>query len=59
MNSLLLLFFLDEHIRALLLVRSADLFKVCLAVWFAGVFQIIFRAKMYVNDVFLFFKNHF
>jgi hypothetical protein len=26
----------------------------------AGAFQITFRAKMYVNDVFfLFFKNHF
>ena len=25
----------------------------------AGVFQIIFRAKIHVNDVFLFFKNHF
>jgi hypothetical protein len=25
----------------------------------AGAFQIIFRAKMHVNDVFLFFKNHF
>jgi hypothetical protein len=25
----------------------------------AGTFQIIFRAKMYANDVFLFFKNHF
>jgi hypothetical protein len=24
----------------------------------AGAFQIIFRAKMHVNDVFLFFKNH-
>jgi len=24
-----------------------------------GIFQIIFRAKMYVNDIFLFFKNHF
>jgi hypothetical protein len=24
-----------------------------------GAFQIIFRAKMHVNDVFLFFKNHF
>jgi hypothetical protein len=57
MNSLLLLFFfLDEHTRALLLVRSADLFKVC---WFAGAFQITFRAKMHVNDVFSFFKNHF
>jgi hypothetical protein len=22
-------------------------------------FQIIFRAKMHANDVFLFFKNHF
>jgi len=25
----------------------------------AGAFQIIFRAKMHVNDVFLFFKNYF
>jgi len=25
----------------------------------AGVFQIIFCAKIYVNDVFLFFKNYF
>jgi hypothetical protein len=25
----------------------------------AGAFQITFRAKMHVNDVFLFFKNHF
>jgi hypothetical protein len=25
----------------------------------AGAFQIAFRAEMYVNDVFLFFKNHF
>jgi len=25
----------------------------------AGAFQIIFRAKMHVNDVFSFFKNHF
>jgi hypothetical protein len=25
----------------------------------AGTFQIIFRAKMHVNDVFLFLKNHF
>jgi len=25
----------------------------------AGTFQIIFRAKMHANDVFLFFKNHF
>jgi hypothetical protein len=25
----------------------------------AGVFQITFRAKIHVNDVFLFFKNHF
>jgi hypothetical protein len=25
----------------------------------AGAFQITFRAKMYVNDVFLFFKNYF
>jgi len=25
----------------------------------AGIFQITFRAKMHVNDVFLFFKNHF
>jgi hypothetical protein len=25
----------------------------------AGVFQITFRVKMHVNDVFLFFKNHF
>jgi hypothetical protein len=25
----------------------------------AGAFQITFRAKIYVNDVFLFFKNHF
>jgi hypothetical protein len=25
----------------------------------AGAFQITFRAKMYANDVFLFFKNHF
>jgi hypothetical protein len=24
-----------------------------------GAFQIIFRAKMHANDVFLFFKNHF
>jgi hypothetical protein len=24
-----------------------------------GVFQITSRAKMHVNDVFLFFKNHF
>jgi hypothetical protein len=24
-----------------------------------SVFQITFRAKMHVNDVFLFFKNHF
>ena len=60
MNSLLLLFFfLDEHTRALLLVRSADLFKVCFAAWFAGAFQITFRAKMHINDVFSFFKNYF
>jgi hypothetical protein len=25
----------------------------------AGAFQIIFRAKIHVNDVFLFFKNYF
>jgi hypothetical protein len=25
----------------------------------AGAFQIVFRAEMHVNDVFLFFKNHF
>jgi len=25
----------------------------------AVVFQIIFRAEMYVNEVFLFFKNYF
>jgi hypothetical protein len=25
----------------------------------AGAFQITFRAKMHVNDVFLFFKNYF
>jgi hypothetical protein len=25
----------------------------------AGAFQIVFRAKIHVNDVFLFFKNHF
>jgi hypothetical protein len=25
----------------------------------AGDFQIAFRAEMHVNDVFLFFKNHF
>jgi hypothetical protein len=25
----------------------------------AVAFQIAFRAKMHVNDVFLFFKNHF
>jgi hypothetical protein len=25
----------------------------------AGAFQIIFRAKMHANDVFLFFKNYF
>jgi hypothetical protein len=25
----------------------------------AGAFQITFRAKMHVNDVFLFFKNNF
>jgi hypothetical protein len=25
----------------------------------AVAFQIAFRAKIYVNDVFLFFKNHF
>jgi hypothetical protein len=25
----------------------------------AGAFQITFRAKMHVNDIFLFFKNHF
>jgi hypothetical protein len=25
----------------------------------AGAFQIIFRAKIHANDVFLFFKNHF
>jgi pectin methylesterase-like acyl-CoA thioesterase len=25
----------------------------------AGAFQITFRVKMHVNDVFLFFKNHF
>jgi len=25
----------------------------------AGVFQITFRAKMHVNDIFLFFKNYF
>jgi hypothetical protein len=25
----------------------------------AGAFQITFRAEMHVNDVFLFFKNHF
>jgi len=25
----------------------------------AGAFQITFHAKMHVNDVFLFFKNHF
>jgi hypothetical protein len=24
-----------------------------------GAFQIIIRAKMHANDVFLFFKNHF
>jgi hypothetical protein len=24
-----------------------------------GTFQIIFRAKMHANDVFLFLKNHF
>jgi hypothetical protein len=24
-----------------------------------GAFQINFRAKMHVNDIFLFFKNHF
>jgi hypothetical protein len=32
-------------------------------VWQCGVvavaFQIAFRAKIHVNDVFLFFKNHF
>ena len=56
MNSLLLLFFLDEHTRALLLVRSVDLFKVCLAVWFAGAFQITFCAKMHANDFFYFLK---
>jgi hypothetical protein len=56
MNSLLLLFFLDEHTRALLLVRSADLFKVCLSVWFAGAFQITFRTKMHASDFFYFLK---
>jgi hypothetical protein len=25
----------------------------------AGAFQITFRVKIHVNDVFLFFKNHF
>jgi hypothetical protein len=25
----------------------------------AGAFQITFRAKMHVNDIFSFFKNHF
>jgi len=25
----------------------------------AGAFQITFRNKMHINDVFLFFKNHF
>jgi hypothetical protein len=25
----------------------------------AGAFQIIFRVKIHVNDVFLFFKNYF
>ena len=25
----------------------------------AGAFQIAFRAEIHVNDVFLFFKNHF
>jgi hypothetical protein len=25
----------------------------------AGAFQIAFRAEMYANNVFLFFKNHF
>jgi hypothetical protein len=25
----------------------------------AGAFQIIFRVKIHVNDIFLFFKNHF
>jgi len=25
----------------------------------AGAFQIIFRAKIYANDFFLFFKNYF
>jgi hypothetical protein len=25
----------------------------------AGAFQITFRAEMHVNDIFLFFKNHF
>jgi hypothetical protein len=25
----------------------------------AVAFQIVFRAKMHVNDVFLYFKNHF
>jgi hypothetical protein len=25
----------------------------------AGAFQITFRAKMYANNIFLFFKNHF
>jgi hypothetical protein len=25
----------------------------------AGAFQIVFRAEMHANDIFLFFKNHF
>jgi hypothetical protein len=25
----------------------------------AGAFQITFRTKMYINDIFLFFKNYF
>jgi len=31
----------------------------CLAVWLWVFFQIIFCAKIHVNDIFLFFKNYF
>jgi hypothetical protein len=34
-------------------------FKSVFGSMIAGVFQIIFRAKMHANDFFLFFKNHF
>jgi hypothetical protein len=46
---------MNERNKKLILPATMSVFGSVVA----GAFQITFRAKMYVNDVFLFFKNYF